>query len=1011
MPSQRVILRAKGLYSRPGPMTDAPDGALLQADDVVIDRDGVVGPRRGFSQLAGTVAGAINRIASYQDTLLLHHSNSTLVYRDGSSWTALSGTYAAPDSSTAKMRFAEAAKNLYFTTSAGVYRLDAYNGTPALAGVTKPPGFEKDARVATANSGGCVRTGGNTVTVTTTAAHGFYAGQVVNMTSAGEANFANGNKTVVTVPSSTSFTYTESGSNTSSGSAQTFGYAVVASAGGILSDGYAVAYRATFVMRDANSNQFESAPSQRYVVVNSSGTRGWVTTEAKNVVLRLVLPSGVTTSHEVRVYRSKQVQASVTSEPSDDMGLVYSRRPTLAETTQGWMDVTDIAPDALIGATLYASPSQDGLTQANERPPISKDLALFGGSLWFSNTRGPHRFEFSILGVGGTTGLQNGDQLIFSEDTSASYFDWYTATTSTPTQANDFYLDTSGSVSQNIRNTSLNLCAAINRSSSDVFWAYYVSGADDAPGRIVIEARTLSNTTYYPRLTMATTNDSRSAIAPRLTTSQVFNLSRSGSTVTATVVAGVHFFAAGQQVNLITNSSAFPSGVKTVVSATSTTFTYTEAGSATSEGTKWVYSYPTVSTTAESAPNRLYYSRTNQPEAVPLLNYIDVGSKDAENLRIVATRSSLFVFKEDGLFRVVGGNGVFEAQLFDPTVHLLAPDSAVALENQVYALADIGVVAVSDTGVDIISRNIEELITSLKGASFANLKNLTFGVAYPSERKYLLWTISAAGDSTPTQAFVYNTLTQAWTRWGLSRTHGYVNPADDKLHLAEVSGYYVSQERKDFAYSDFSDRTVSVTVASVTGSFLTLSGTPDVAVGDVIKQGSYWDTVKSVAAGGGNTVVTLLEDFHGGNVDSYYAAGAATVYKAIPSVVAWAGCAGDGPGKLKTWQDTEFVFANAWVPLLTYTVSTELVSAASTSVYLFSQRSAGGVQGSVNQWTNPPTAWGGTESPGVARVFVPQAYRMSDRLFLKVAIPTAWGAWSLDAVAQLFNPGSARPAR
>lgn len=1011
MPSQRVILRAKGLYSRPGPMTDAPDGALLQADDVVIDRDGVVGPRRGFSQLAGTVAGAINRISSYQDTLLLHHSNTTLVYRNGSSWTALSGTYAAPDSSTAKIRFAEAAKNLYFTTSSGVYRLDAYSGTPGLAGVTKPPGFDKDLRVATANAGGLVRTGGATVTVTTTAAHGFYVGQVVAMTSAGEANFANGNKTVVTVPSSTSFTYSEAGTNTSSGSSKTFGTAAVAASGGILADGYEVAYRQTFVMRDANGNEFESAPSQRFIVSNASGTRGWVTTESKNVVLRVLLPSGVTTSHEVRVHRSRQVAVSATSEPSDDMGLVYSRRPTLTETTQGWMDVTDIAPDALIGATLYASPLQDGLAQSNERPPLAKDVALYGGSLWFSNTRGPHRFQFSILGVGGTTGLQNGDQLIFSEDSNGSYLDWYTATTSTPSAANDFYLDTSGSASQNIRNTSLSLCAAINRSSADAFFAYYLSGADDAPGRIVVEARTLANSTYYPHHLPATANDSSSALAPRFTTSQVFNLARSGSTVTATVVAGVHFFVAGQQVKLTANSVAFPSGVKTIVSATTTTFTYSEAGSASSESSKWFDSYPMVSTSADAAPNRLYYSRTNQPEAVPLLNYIDVGSKDAEILRIVATRSSLFVFKEDGLFRVNGGNGIFEVQLFDPTVHLLAPDSAVALENQVYALADIGVVAVSDTGVDIISRNVEELITSLRGASLTNLKNLTFGVAYPSERKYLLWTISASGDTTPTQAFVYNTLTQAWTRWPLSRTHGYVNPADDKLHLAEVSGYYVSQERKDFAYSDFSDRSVSVTVGSVAGAFLTLSGSPDVAVGDIIKQGSYWDTVSGVTTGGGNTVVSLLEDTHGANVDSYYAIGAATVYKAIPSVVAWAGMVGDGPGKLKTWQDTEFVFANAWVPRLTYTVSSELATAASSTVQLFTQTQSGGAKGSINQWTNPPTTWPGTESPGVARVFVPQAYRMADRLFVKVAVPTAWGVWSLDALTQLFNPGSSRPAR
>jgi len=37
-------------------------------------------------------------------------------------------------------------------------------------------------------------------------------------------------------------------------------------------------------------------------------------------------------------------------------------------------------------------------------------------------------------------------------------------------------------------------------------------------------------------------------------------------------------------------------------------------------------------------PNRIYYSKFQQPEAVPIVNFIDVGSKDTQILRVIALR-------------------------------------------------------------------------------------------------------------------------------------------------------------------------------------------------------------------------------------------------------------------------------------------------------------------------------------------------------------------------------------
>ncbi len=191
---------------------------------------------------------------------------------------------------------------------------------------------------------------------------------------------------------------------------------------------------------------------------------------------------------------------------------------------------------------------------------------------------------------------------------------------------------------------------------------------------------------------------------------------------------------------------------------------------------------------------------------------IVLDSKSGDILRAVDTRSSLFVFKEDGCWRISGNNGSFSESEFDRNIILLAPDSAVALGNQVYALTSQGVLAISDTGSEIISKPIEKTLLSLQGLSLANLKNLTFAVARETEGEYELRLPTAANDTSCTQAFIYNTRTGTWTRDTLTSKHGVVNPTDDKRYLAGAT--QVLKERKDFAYTDYSDVDLSVTVLS-----------------------------------------------------------------------------------------------------------------------------------------------------------------------------------------------------
>ena len=179
-----------------------------------------------------------------------------------------------------------------------------------------------------------------------------------------------------------------------------------------------------------------------------------------------------------------------------------------------------------------------------------------------------------------------------------------------------------------------------------------------------------------------------------------------------------------------------------------------------------------VSTKAETHPNRVYYSKFQQPDAVPPLNYLDIGAKNKPIERILALRDSLIVLKEDGVFRISGDNPDFISTGFDSSNIILAPDSAVVLNNQVYAFTTQGVVTVTENGATPVSRFIENRLVPL--TLFDNFRSTTFGVAYESDRAYLLFTKSENSDTVATQAWRYNLFTQAWTRWDKPSTCGLV---------------------------------------------------------------------------------------------------------------------------------------------------------------------------------------------------------------------------------------------
>lgn len=138
----------QGLYTFPNPLAKVPVGALLVADNMVCNRDGILDSRRGLAAFGNslnvTTPGfpGIMSIIPFQNRLIINASgivDGSLFYdSDGNgNWAPFTGTWIGIVENESRIRYQEANKNMYFVSSnpnAGVFKLQAYNIQPTFAG-------------------------------------------------------------------------------------------------------------------------------------------------------------------------------------------------------------------------------------------------------------------------------------------------------------------------------------------------------------------------------------------------------------------------------------------------------------------------------------------------------------------------------------------------------------------------------------------------------------------------------------------------------------------------------------------------------------------------------------------------------------------------------------------------------------------------------------------------------------------------------------------------------------
>lgn len=488
---------------------------------------------------------------------------------------------------------------------------------------------------------------------------------------------------------------------------------VLTGTGGFLADGYCVAYRAVVGRTSGGAIQL-GAPGSRTLVANASGTTGYGAGVARNVVARVLLPKQANTASTALdtsyfVQLYRSGQVANGSTPSDEMQLVFEAYLTATNISNGYVDVTDSQPDALRGAYLYTNPNTG---EEGVRVGVLN-----------SNEPPPNAWDV------------------------AAWRDcvWYADRSRDAEAAGRYRL-----LVQLLGAGSTGLAAGQTftiTSSAGAALQTYTAIAPGTPtsGQFVVETSGTASS-----IIEATATNLVAAINKNTSNTLVYAYYVSGSAPDA---PGKILLEARAPIASTANSFG------AVVSA---------------NGSAWAPSLGTFQlSTADGASNRLYFSKPGQPEAVPAVNFLEVGPRGTNILRLVPVANQLYVLTDGGLYRILGTDWTnWQVDPVDLTCVCAAPQSAVTLDGSLYFLTSQGAVEVTDGATKYISGDIDSdlraaLQALLYDASTGTrpLFNYGFAVAHLLDHRVLFWLPASTTATACSYAYVYDRRAQSWTRW------------------------------------------------------------------------------------------------------------------------------------------------------------------------------------------------------------------------------------------------------
>jgi len=752
-----TVLSARGLVTSANNLGATEQGALVEADNVVIRFADIIEPRRG-QQNIGTLAdlpsvypaGDYLRQMMFFGDGLVFNTRAGKLANAGNAANPYTGTWRSADyvAEDSRMKSTVAGQNLHMATDKGMYVLESLTSQPRASGLPVPPDPETT---------------------------------------------------------------------------------VVAATTGFLADTYRCGYRVLYGRTDIHGtkNYYLGPPSYPVVATNTRGT----TANVRLTIRTDVLPTSVTDPTKfadglfVQIYRTVQVAPGIPS--VGDNYLQVFEQPLGGADFVSTITITDATPDAFIevGSTgdalpLYTNTSEEGGAQRNDPPPYSRDVATWQSRTWYAQTTNLHALSLKLLGVGGggteadgVTGLRGLDKLIIAGVT-------FTARQGTQIPPSPtFRVATSGTASENILATARNLVNAVNdyavATPSFTVNAFLTTG-EAVPPTILLERDTYPNNTVFS-VTFQTPLLTCTTGAPFGGVRQVTTSTDHGYIEGDVVTLDVAGFKVAKNFTVLAAGLTATQFRITDLSSVAYNSVYRAYGE-----TAWNPALPrtgtAVSSNNDDAPNRLCFSKIQEPESVPrYVNSLDIGTPGKKIFRIQPMRDQMLVFKEEGTY-VVYADEPYSVALLDNTVQLQAIDTVAAVGSTVYALVDDGVVAFTESSIQPTSVVIQNQLMPYLGSIGRTATADAFGIPHESDQLFSLWLPETPGQL-PAKNFVYGLRGNAWTTWSFptaqARTCGRVDPFSDSLYMGAIDGS-IWRERHTSRRSDYVDDTSTPIPTTVT---------------------------------------------------------------------------------------------------------------------------------------------------------------------------------------------------
>ena len=732
-----------------------------------------------------------------------------------------------------------------------------------------------------------------------------------------------------------------------------------------------VRHRVVIKRTDASGNDWRGVPSNSTVYYNDAAG-------GRNPYVTYYFSGSEVAGDVIEIYRSANYPTGTI--PDEELGLVLQYTITAADLIAGFISLLDSNGPTDLGAFIYTAPSQEGAIQENNRPPKCTDMCVYKGSMFYANTEGPQRVTLEIkeapdndqtgeatgvgrristgdttnasdqmLNVAPTTGLAIGQLITGTDIPSATYIAAISGTTITMTKASTgthvgftfVFFDT----------------IIIGTTTSYSIYPYYYGLIDELAYRINSTsgsshiARSLQ-TTYY-----------QSTVAGLF----LFNGMKGNLVLESRALGASKWYIWGTHGEayfpVLTGPTGYAGGLFT--------------GITTANG---------IGSVSDDRANGLLWSKNNQPEHVPEINYAAVGSEKHDGLRVIATRDSMFIFKKDGIWRLTGAGAEsgWRIDEFDLSTVLIRPDAAVEMNNTIYAWTNKGFVGITDAGITLISSTA--IGTDLRQREYTvHASSSTFWRVYcaknPKDNEVILSTGWHAA-----KVHVFNTKTLAWYVWSwiTDYTTKYVvyHESDKLLRVFEYgagSRSYVERHASDL--TDAADNEDAVTITGISGVEVTIAGGSDwnPAVGAGLIKTYNYTVTKKVSS-------TKFEL----NTVSGLTTGAATGYKPIQSTVEWVVKTGGNEGVLKHFSEGGIIFnIFSFITRIKYRFSASL-----SPVYTDYDEA----------FTTRHLYWEGFEKvPQTVRFIVPANHARAAHLFVKTIISSCFSRFEMSGLSILYK--------